>query len=152
MPAETVQALVSLVGLILAIIGVPLLFVQLRELQRSVQSAAHAAIYAQAADFRSHLVLYPHLRKFFFDGIDLPADHEEYDRVTTIAELFLNYLEPIAVMRDRFGRANRASLDRFARHALDRSPVLKRQLRENAAGYSDFLQRLLPEVDRSTRP
>ena len=35
--------------LILALVGLPFLLVQLRELQRSVQGNAHAAMYAQAA-------------------------------------------------------------------------------------------------------
>jgi len=143
MSAETLQAYVSLAGLILAIVGLPILLLQIRALQRSVQSGAHAAIYEQAADFRSHLVRYPHLRKYFFDGVEIAPDHEEYDRVVTIAELFLNEIEHITVMADAFGRSNRPALERFARHTLDRSPIMKRRLVENRVAYSDVFDRYL---------
>ena len=145
MAADIVQAYAAVAGLILALIGLPCVLVQLRELQRSVQGSAHAAMYAQAADFRSHLVAFPHLRKYFFDGTDIAPDHEDYDRTVTIAELFLNYLEHIAVMGDSFGRQNRAALDRFCRHALARSPILRRRLSENRESYSHALQYFLPE-------
>lgn len=143
MSAETLQAYVALAGLILATVGLPILVLQIRALQRSVQSGAHAAMYAQAADFRSHLVAHPHLRQFFFDGAEIGPEHAEYDRVVTIAELFLNYLEHIAVMEDSFGSRNRAALRRFVGHALDRSPILRRRLAENRAAYSPALDGVL---------
>lgn len=144
MTAEFLQAYVSVAALILAMIGLPILFVQIRELQRSVRSGAHAAIYEQAADFRSHLVQYPHLRRYFFEGREIAHDHEEYDRVVTIGEMFLNQLEHIAVMGDTFGRRNRESLDRYVRNALENSPILTRRLTENPAAYSHALGRFLP--------
>lgn len=141
MSPETLQAYVSLAGLILAIVGLPILILQIRAIQRSIRSGAHAAIYAQAADFRSHLVDHPHLRKYFFDGVEIEPDHPEYDRVVTIAELFLNEIEHITVMGDSFGSGNRPALERFARHALDSSPIMRRRLKENRAAYSDVFDR-----------
>ena len=141
MSAETLQAYASLAGVILALVGLPILIVQIRALQRSIQGRAHGAMYAQGANVRSHLVEYPHLRKYFFDGAEIGPEDEEYDRVVTIAELFLNYLEHIAVMEDSFGRGNRAALQRFVRYTLDRSPVLRRTLAENRPAYSDALTR-----------
>lgn len=140
MSGEAIQTYVSVAGLLLAIIGLPILFGQIRELQRSVRSGAHAAIYAQAADFRSHLVEHPHLRKYFFGGVEITPDHPDYERVVTLAEPLLNYLEHMAVMKDSFGRRNRESLDRFARSAFDRSPIMRRWLAENEESYSDALR------------
>jgi len=142
MSVEVLQVYVSIGGLLLALVGVPLLFVQLRDVKRSVQSAAHAALYSQGADLRSHLVEYPHLRKYFFDGAEITADHEDFDRVVTVAELFLNHLEHIAVLGDSFGKENRPALERFCRVALDRSPVLRNHLAGNRAAYSDSLHRI----------
>src|SRR5262245_10316951 len=90
MPKDSIQLIVSMAGLLLAVVGLPILYVQLRELQRSVRSSAHSALYTQSSDFRAHLVKYPHLRKYFFDGAEISRGHEDYDRVVTIAELFLN--------------------------------------------------------------
>ena len=142
MPTELLQVYISLGGLLLALVGIPLLFVQLRDVKRSVKSGAHAALYSQGADFRAHLVHYPHLRKYFFDGAEISPDHEDYDRAVTIAELFLNHLEHIAVLGDSFGSENQTSLDRFVRVALERSPILRAHLTDNPASYSDALHRV----------
>lgn len=139
MGAEALQAYASIAGLVLALIGLPILFLEIRGVQRSVRSAAHAAIYAQAADFRGHLVEYPHLRTYFFDDREADPADGEYDRIVTIAELYLNYLEHVAVTIDSFGRANRASLERFVRNAFAGSPILRRRLAANRAAYSHAL-------------
>ena len=136
---DNIQVFVALAGLILAVVGLPILYVQLRELQRSVRSSAHAALYAQSANVRAHLVTYPHLRKYFFEGAEISRGHDDYERVVTIAELFLNTLEHIAVTTESFGRSNRASLEQFVRHTLDRSPIMRQRLGENRADYSPAL-------------
>jgi len=148
MSADIVQVYIAIAGLALALVGLPLLFVQLRDVKRSVRSGAHAALYSQGADFRAHLVQFPHLRKFFFDGAEITEDHEEFHRVVTIAELFLNHLEHIAVLGDSFGNENRPALDRFCRVALERSPILRQHLSRNRTSYSDSLQRFSSEVRR----
>lgn len=137
------QELVSLAGLIIAAVGLPLLYFQLRGVQRSLRSATHAAIYEQAADFRGYLIQYPHLRKYFFGSAEITPAHDDYHRVVTLAEIYLNYLEHIAVLGDNFGSENRPALDRFTRNALDRGPILRQHLTENQALYSDALNRFL---------
>lgn len=143
MTTDTLQVLVSIGGLVLAAVGLPLLYLQLRDVQRSLRSTAHAAIYNQAADMRAHLVEHPHLRKYFFDNVEISPEHEDYERVVTIAELFLNYLEHIAVLGDSFGAKNRPALNRFSSIALKRSPILQQHLAENRESYSDALHRLV---------
>jgi hypothetical protein len=113
-----------------------------------VRSGAHAAIYEQAADFRSHLVEHPHLRRYFFDRCEIASDHEEYNRVVTMGEMFLNQLEHIAVMGDSFGRENKGALHSYIRNSLENGPILVRRLRENPAAYSHAL---LPFLSAETK-
>jgi hypothetical protein len=137
--ADLLQAIASVGGLALAAVGLPLLYRQLVDVQRSVRGSAHAAIYAQAADVRAHLVEHPHLRRFFFDGARIDPDHPEYDRVVTIAELMLNYLEHVTVMTDALGDANRASLDRFCGEILRNAPIVRERLANGRGLYSTAL-------------
>ena len=94
MNTEALQLSISIAGLLIAVIGLPLIYLQLRGLQKSILTATHAAMYQQAAEFRAHLIQYPHLRKYFFDGWEIAPEDEEYSRVVTLAEIFLNYLDP----------------------------------------------------------
>ncbi len=143
MNTEAVQLSISIAGLLIAVIGLPLIYLQLRGLQKSILTATHAAMYQQAAEFRAHLIQFPHLRKYFFDGWEIAPDDEEYSRVVTLAEIFLNYLEHIAVLGDSFGMQNRPALDRFSRVAFEKSPILRQHLAQNQASYSDTLHRFL---------
>ena len=141
MSIETIQLFISLCGLVIAIVGIPLLYYQLRDLRHSSQIAAHSATYEQAAAFRAHLVEYPHLRKYFSDGVALPADSPDYDRAISIAEVFLNHLEYIAVLRNNFGKENDHALESFVRTALAGSPLLRNHLATHPRLYSEKLLR-----------
>jgi hypothetical protein len=143
MTHETLQLTLSIAGLLIAAIGLPLIYMQLRGLQKSILTATHAAMYQQAAEFRAHLIQFPHLRKYFFDGWEIAPEDEEYSRVVTLAEIFLNYLEHIAVLGDSFGMQNRPALDRFSQVAFEKSPILRQHLTQNRASYSDTLHRFL---------
>lgn len=143
MSVDYFQLILSIIGLLIAAIGLPLLYMQLRGLRKSILTATHAAMYHQAAEFRAHLIQYPHLRKYFFDGWEIEPEHEDYTRVVTLAEIFLNYLEHIAVLGDSFGMQNRPALDRFTQVAFERSPILRQHLTRNKASYSDALHRFL---------
>ena len=139
MTIETAQLFISLCGLVIATVGIPLLYFQLRDLRHSSQIAAHSATYEQAAAFRAHLVEYPHLRKYFFDGAVIQADSADYDRAISIAEVFLNYLEYIAVLKENFGKENDPALESFIRTALAGSPLLRTHLKAHPGLYSNKL-------------
>lgn len=149
MSVETAQLLISLCGLVIAAVGIPLLYFQLRDLRNSSQIAAHSATYEQAAAFRSHLVEYPHLRKYFFDGEAIAPESPDYDRVVTIAEGFLNYLEYIAVLRNNFGKENDPALESFVRAALAGSPVMRQHLASHPQLFSEKLSSFLHQASRT---
>lgn len=140
------QIYLSIAGLVITAVGLSLLYIQLRDVKKSIRTATHATVFELAADFRGHLVQYPQLRKYFFGGVDIGPEDEDYDRVVTIAELYLNYLEDIAVLGDGFGKENLPALEQFSKIALERSPILRRHLSRNRASYSQALYRVLRAV------
>ncbi len=142
------QTILSIVGVLIAAIGIPILYFQLRDMKASVRSSAHTAIYGQAETFRGYLIQYPHLRKYFFENVEIEADNKDYNRVISIAEIYLNYLEQIAVLKDSFGKENIDSLKRFTKTALEKSPILRQHLRSNAPLYSDALHRMAEEKSK----
>ncbi|MFT4177868.1 MAG: hypothetical protein QM612_00155 [Thermomonas sp.] len=141
MSIELSQLLVSILGVVIAAVGLPFVYLQLRNLNQSIRVASHAAIYEQASGFRSHLVAHPHLRKYIFDGVELLPRDPDYDQALTLAEMFLNYLEHIAVLEKNFGHENKPALDAFVTSALKRGPILRVHLADNPELYSDALRR-----------
>ena len=80
----------SIIGILITAIGIPILYLQLRDLKVSIKNSTHAAIYNQSESLRGYLIEYPELRKYFFDGEPIDATNENYDRVVSIAEVYLN--------------------------------------------------------------
>ena len=92
---------------------------------------------------------YPHLRKYFFDGEAIAPESPDYDRVVTIAEGFLNYLEYIAVLRNNFGKENDPALESFVRAALAGSPVMRQHLASHPLLFSEKLSSFLHQASRT---
>ena len=130
-------------SLAVTVAGLALVIVQLHQLGLSMRSAAHAAMFEQGSVFRTHLVAYPHLRRFFFERASIEPGDGDYDRVITIAELFLNHLEQISVTIASLGRDNRAALESFIKDALDKSPMMKQHLAAHRSRYSRALIRFI---------
>lgn len=139
------QNLLSIVSVLIAFIGIPILYIQLRGLKVSIRNSTHAAIYGQAETLRGYLIQYPHLRKYFFDNEEILPDDKNYSRVVSIAEIYLNYLEQIAVLKDSFGKENLNSLRKFTKSALKKSPIVRQHLKSDAALYSNALHRMAEE-------
>jgi len=143
MDPETIRVAVDISGLAITLAGFIFVIMQIRRLGQSIRTTAHAAIYSQAADFRTHLMTYPELRKYFFDGADIETGHPDYERAATLSELFLNYLEHLSVQKSHFAGTDGTAWFKFAGQSLERSPISRRRLQENKAAYSPKLLALL---------
>lgn len=64
------ENLLPIISILITAIGIPILYLQLRDLKASIRNSTHAAIYGQAETLRGYLIQYPHLRKYFFDNED----------------------------------------------------------------------------------
>ena len=149
MSAINLQIIVACLSVLIAAIGIPALYLQLRDLKHSLKVGSHTAIYAQAAAVRGHLIEYPELRKYFFDGVEISPSDQDYSRVLSIAEVYLNYLESIAVLDRNFGVENFDSLHSFIATALRNSPVMRDHLQGHPEIYSHALHKFLAQVTES---
>jgi quercetin dioxygenase-like cupin family protein len=137
------EFLLPVLGLFVTAIGIPILYLQLRDLKASLRSSTHASIYTQAEAIRGYLIQYPDLRKYFFDNVSISSNDKEYNRVISIAEIYLNYLEQIAVLKNSFGNENLDSLRLFTKTAFDKSPIMKQHLSNNVSLYSNALHKMV---------
>ena len=56
------QTILSILSVLIAAVGIPILYLQLKDVKATVRSSAHSAIYNQAETLRGYLIEYPHLR------------------------------------------------------------------------------------------
>lgn len=69
----------------------------LKEVREGVRREVVSSLFTQNAQLRGIIQETPRLRKYFFDGVSILRHESDYDRVRTIAEMYLNYLEHLMV-------------------------------------------------------
>lgn len=146
---SSLQAYAVIASAVITTCGLVFVVLQLRELKLSVRSAAHAAIYERAAELRSLLVEYPRFRKYLFEGVEIDETNEDYGRLLSVAEMYLNYLEHIFLTNDSLGRKNKTSAKQFVSSALKKSPILRKRLNEAGEDYSLAFRQFAKDGTRS---
>lgn len=140
------QAVVTTAGVIIAYVGLRNVYRQLKGLRMSVRREVESRLYSQNAHARELLVQYPDLRKYIFGGVPIAAEHEDYERVRSIAEIYLNYLEHLMVEQESLEIDNLETWKSTATDVLSRSPIMQKNLCEHPAWYAKALQEVRPNV------
>lgn len=128
-----------LAGIFLQLIGLIIVIIQLKNVNTSIRVSAQAALYQQSSSVRSALIEHPSLRKYFFDGEKIGAESGEYDRVKTIAEMFLNYLEHLVIKQESLRAADFSAWNKFVYRTISASPIMQEILKEKPEFYSEDL-------------
>jgi len=125
-----------LVGILLQLVGLVVVIFQLKKVNTSIRVSAQAALYQQSSTVRSTLIEHPALRKYFFDGAKISSDSGEYDRVKTIGEMFLNYLEHLVIQEESLRQTDFSAWNNFVYSTISASPIMQAILDEKPECYS----------------
>lgn len=136
---DSVQSFGLIVGVFLQVIGLGFVIYQLKRVNTSIRVSAQSALYQQSAAIRQLLVEHPGLRKYIFDGVHASPDLEEYDRIRTVAEMALNYLEHLVIQEGSLRKHDQNAWQRFVVRTLSNSPVMQDILDECPESYSSDL-------------
>jgi hypothetical protein len=119
---DIIQAVASVLGVIVAAIGFYFVSRQLRK-------SAHSDIYALGIATKQALLEHPDLRKYFFDNIAIEEirDKEEKNRVMTLADMFCLYLEQIAIYAKDLGGEKEAWFG-YIKEMYGNSPIIRQYL------------------------
>ncbi|MDX1539172.1 hypothetical protein [Arsukibacterium sp.] len=139
---EDLKTIGVLIGISLQVIGLAFVIYQLKKLNTSIRISAQSALYQQSSTVRAIIVEHPNLRKYFFEKEEISSDSEHYDRVKTIAEMFLNYLEHLVIQQGSLRAGDLAAWHRFVSRTINASPIMQNLLKEKPEFYSDDLLRL----------
>lgn len=133
------KTVVLLVGILLQLIALVAVICQLKKVNISIRVSAQSALYQQSANVRSALIEHPSLRKYFFDGENIEPHSEQYDRVKTIAEMFLNYLEHLVIQQESLRKTEFSAWRKFVYRSISASPIMQQILKEKPEFYSNEL-------------
>jgi len=144
MSTEQLDFFISIISLLIALGGFFLLFVQLRQINKSIISSTQSNIYVHANFAREMLLNDPKLRKYFYSNhvVDVKESSDEYQKIILIAEIYANYFEHIVVQKSSLNKKDWESWINWMQSIYYNSPVLKDMITEKSY-YSDDLKKIL---------
>jgi len=145
MGTDTVQAIVSITGTLIAAGALFAVVLQLRHLREDLRGNARASIYAFGSNLKHVFVEHPHLRKYFLENKPIEPDHPDYERVSAIADLYCLYLEQVGTQSRNVAPANRSAWLRYVTDIYDSSPMVRTHLGHRLHWYSVELQQAVRE-------
>jgi hypothetical protein len=132
------------VPIAVALAGVPFIWYQLREVNRSVQGETLSELYGHYHDVVSIFLERPHLRPYFYENktLDDFADPELRSQVRTMCELIAGVLEHAVVQEQNVPKGSwKDCWESYVRERLKTSVVLREYLKENM----DIYLKTLPD-------
>lgn len=145
------QSLALIAGVFLQVMGLGFVIYQLKRVNTSIRVSAQSALYQQSSGIRSLLVEHPDLRKYIFDGEPIERDSTDFDRVRTIAEMSLNYLEHLVIQQDSLRAHDISAWRKFVLRTISASPIMQKILDEEPECYSSDLVSLYSSSKLATK-
>lgn len=146
----------SFFGLMVAVVSVTLVYGQLKQLVWALSNDAQARLFQQNAEIRQIIAMEPRLRKYFFNDEPVARNDELYPKVRTVAEMYANYLEHLAVLQPALKTGEPGPWSKVIWDIYDSSPIIRETLREKPHWYCaklhDIVERRNGRGDALTGP
>lgn len=137
MAALTLDTVSSVVGIAIAALGLGAVLFQLRQLDQDIKGNTRTSIYDMAARIKEVFLVRPHLRPYFFEGLDISAEHDHYAEAIAVADYYCLYLEQITTQKATIADGDRKAWCQYAHDIYQKSPIIKEYLADKKTWYSD---------------
>ena len=145
--------LLEVVQLLITAFGFYFIYRQFVLINKTIQFSNETSLYVENFQVRKNFLNHPELRQFFFDGLSIDKSHEKYLVATTIAEMYLNYLENLTSKSDALPKIQE-DLKIFIKDVLSSSPLMLEIVQKNSIRYRPQFRKMVSElfpVDREMR-
>jgi hypothetical protein len=147
--ADQVQAIASIVGVTIAIVGFIFVSYQIRQVSQSNRASAHTAIFSHSLELTRLMMENPEVRPYLSEGKDLIREDPLYDKVILICEMFADFYEHVSLQRENLPEQSRGCWDKAIAHRYQRNSALKRYIEAHRSVYAPSL---LAAIERGSLP
>lgn len=147
--AQTAQGIGAIGGLLITCGGFIFVYLQIRQIERSIRSDTYSKIFAQAFEVAKILAERSALRPYFYDNVDPQLRSSDISEVNAIAEIVADLLEHITYQRNNLPPESWVKWVNFIQSMYRTSPVLRSHLERNSSWYIQEFLDLLPTVPPS---
>lgn len=138
---DGMQAICSLLGVLVTVIGFIYVIKQLNSAKKANQIATYENLYARMHDIHKFFFEHPGYRDYFYHSKRIDPGHDDYQKVMTVAEMFADFLQQVKLQSDLMPKKTANGWINYAHSVLRRSPVLREFLVRNKDWYpSNFFQ------------
>jgi len=140
---DSTQAIAAVVTAIVTAIGFTLVYWQVVQTKRTLNSATHAAIYSQEQEINELFVANPECREYFYHGRECPPGQSDRLALLSITDMVADFFEHIVQQRNHLPKGIWPAWVAYMRSVYECSPLLREQLARNRTWYDSELLRLL---------
>lgn len=151
---DILQAIGSVGGLVVAVLGFAVVIIQLHQVGKSVESETHSKLYALDFECTRFIIDRPELYKYFRNNVDIQEDDPNYVRAEEIAGLLCTHMEHVLLQMTNLPKDITPCWLDYIRGIYSTSPILRTHLRKNQEWYSPRLHDLFlgQETPQQTYP
>lgn len=143
------QALASIAGVFISLIGFIFVGTQLRQNRKALQGQTHAIIYQLAQNIYDQHILNPSMRGYFYGNQPLPEQEPERSQVMASAESLFDLFEYIVVESESLAPSVRKTWIKYMRDVYRNNSALNTYFQIAQADYSLELRQVLMKSNRT---
>ncbi len=129
---QILQTIVNIIGLPLLIWSVLTVVKQAREMAsqneliaRATRSSVYQSVIETTMGINRLWLEYPNLKPYFFENKEITAEHAEYARVTTIADMMIDLIDDVYVQSSNMPEYDWDSWKKAFQGIFATSPILR---------------------------
>ena len=124
--ADWVEAIGTWVAAIVIVGSLWFLWLQIRDLRRSIRSSTYQNVYQLMIDIDRFFVENPNLKQYFYDGKELDTTEQvNREKLFSIAEMLVDYFDNVYYQQDCLPANTFDAFIAFMRDIYRNSPVLR---------------------------
>ena len=142
--ADWVAAIATCVSAIAVVVALCFIWIQTRNLRRSIQSSTYQNVYQTMIDVDRFFAENPNLKPYFYGGKQVDTKEQvNRERLFSIAEMLADYFDNVYHQEACMPPQTFAGFSKFMRDTYQNSPVLREFLSERKDWYSKkFIEHL----------
>ena len=123
--AGALQALAGCIGVPGVLVSLYFLWRQSRDQTIATRAEIYQNITATMLDIDRYFIEHPELKKYFFDNAPISKKHREYERVKSIAEMFLDFMDFTLMHETQMKNYPWYQWENYFKTVYDSSPILR---------------------------
>lgn len=140
---QVLQALVSVLGLPALVISLVFVWKQLKLSANANRATVYQSVPLLMFDIDRLFIERPELKPYFYGRKPLTHDDPEYNRIMSVAELFVDFMDYVTVVEPALPEYEWDSWKCYFRELLATSPALQQYWQEYGHWYPDTIAKVL---------